>query len=108
MPPRRAALKVLREVTEEGAYASLSLDRTLQGSGLSAVDRRLASFLLEEYRRTGSRDIRMTHEEIARQISSAREVVARMVKRFSAQGLVEARRGSIRLVDLEGLEKLNQ
>ena len=72
------------------------------------VDRRLASFLLEEFRRTGSREIRMTHEEIAQQISSAREVVARMVKRFAVQGLVEAKRGSIRLLDLEGLQKLDQ
>lgn len=72
------------------------------------VDRRLASFLLEEYRRTGHREIRMTHEQIAQQISSAREVVARMVKRFSVQGLVEARRGVLYLTDLEGLEKLMQ
>lgn len=72
------------------------------------VDRRLASFLLGEYHRTGSREIRMTHEEIAQQISSAREVVARMVKRFAVQGLVEAKRGSIRLLDLEGLQKLDQ
>ena len=70
------------------------------------VDRRLASFLLEEYQRTGHAEIRMTHEEIARQISSAREVVARMVKRFSVQGLVEARRGVLHLTDLEGLQKL--
>ena len=50
----------------------------------------------------------MTHEEIAQQISSAREVVARMVKRVAVQGLVEAKRGSIRLLDLEGLQKLDQ
>ena len=43
---RRTALKVLREVTEEGAYASLSLDRALQGSGLSGADRRLAARLV--------------------------------------------------------------
>ena len=43
---RRAALKVLRAVTEEGAYASLSLDKTLQGSGLNGADRRLVSRLV--------------------------------------------------------------
>ena len=43
---RRAALKVLREVTEKDAYASLILDQTLQGSGLSGADRRLASRLV--------------------------------------------------------------
>ncbi len=43
---RRLALKVLREVTEQGAYASLSLDRALQGCGLIAADRRLVSRLV--------------------------------------------------------------
>ncbi len=46
MPSRRAALKVLREVTEQGAYASLSLDKALSGSGMNAADRRLASRLV--------------------------------------------------------------
>ena len=52
------------------------------------LDRRLAEFLISEYERTGSRVIHMTHEQIAQQISSAREVVARMLKRFAADGLV--------------------
>ena len=42
---RRAALKVIRQVTEEGAYASLALDNILKGSGLSNADRRLVSRL---------------------------------------------------------------
>ena len=37
---------MLREVTEGDAYASLSLDRALTGSGLNAADRRLASRLV--------------------------------------------------------------
>ncbi len=43
---RRLALRVLREVTEQGAYASLSLDKALQGCGLIAADRRLVSRLV--------------------------------------------------------------
>lgn len=42
---RRFALKVIRQVTEEGAYASLALDNALKGSGLSSADRRLVSRL---------------------------------------------------------------
>ena len=42
---RRIALQALRQVTEEGAWASMSLDKALQGCGLSATDRRLASRL---------------------------------------------------------------
>ena len=35
LPARRAALKVIRQVTEDGAYASLALDAVLKNSGLS-------------------------------------------------------------------------
>ena len=45
---RRTALKVIRQVTEEGAYASLALDAALRGSGLNNADRRLVSRLVYE------------------------------------------------------------
>jgi len=48
----------------------------------------------------------MTHEQIAQHTSSAREVVARMLKRFSADGLVEVKRGTIRISDPESLRAL--
>ena len=69
-------------------------------------DRRLAGFLVSEYERTGSPELRMTHEQLAQHTSSAREVVARMLKRFSADGLVEYRRGCIRLTDIDTLKKM--
>ncbi len=46
MPSRRMALKVIRRVTEDGAYASLALDDAMRGSGLSGADRRLAARLV--------------------------------------------------------------
>ena len=45
MPARRIALKVIRQVVEEGAYASLALDRALENCTLSGADRRLVSRL---------------------------------------------------------------
>ena len=42
---RRTALKVIRQVTEENAYASLALDNALKNCGLSGADRRLVSRL---------------------------------------------------------------
>ena len=42
---RRTALKVIRQVTEEGAYASLALDAALRGSGMNSADRHLVSRL---------------------------------------------------------------
>ena len=70
------------------------------------LDRRLAEFLLAEAERTGSETIRMTHEQIAQHISSAREAVARMLKSFSEDGLVELKRGAITLRDTGGLNHL--
>lgn len=46
LPARRTALKVIRQVMEEGAYASLALDAALKNSGLSGADRRLVSRLV--------------------------------------------------------------
>ena len=70
------------------------------------LDRRLAEFLLAEAERTGSDTIRMTHEQIAQHISSAREAVARMLKSFSEDGLVELRRGAITLRNKNSLNRL--
>ena len=46
------------------------------------LDRRLAEFLLAEAERTGSDTIRMTHEQLAQHISSAREAVARNAQKL--------------------------
>ena len=70
------------------------------------LDQRLALFLMQESQRLGTDTIHMTHEQIARQISSAREAVARMLKQFSEDGLVELKRGAIRLLDQKGLKAL--
>lgn len=70
------------------------------------LDQRLAAFLVEECERTKSNTVRMTHEQIARNISSAREAVARMLKQFTQDGLVELKRGEIIIKDTDGLKRL--
>ena len=47
----------------------------------------------------------MTQEELARQVNSVRETVGRMLKRVAGEGLIENRRGTVVLKDLEKLEK---
>ena len=70
------------------------------------LDQRLAAFLVEECERTNSNTVRMTHEQIARNISSAREAVARLLKQFTQDGLVELKRGEIIIKDTDGLKRL--
>nr|WP_302666955.1 Crp/Fnr family transcriptional regulator [uncultured Agathobaculum sp.] len=70
------------------------------------ADKRLAIFLSDEIAKTGSDCIKMTHEQIARYMGTAREVVSRMLKYFAGEGIVALSRGEIRIVDKEKLHKL--
>ena len=69
-------------------------------------DQRLASYLISAYEQSGSDEVPKTQEEIARDVNSAREVVARMLKEFAAKGLVEIKRGRILLKDVDELKRL--
>lgn len=70
-------------------------------------DRRLALFLVTEAEKTGSLTIQLTHDQIARLTGSAREVVTRMLKRFSEDELITLKRGKVVITDLDGLKLLS-
>ena len=69
-------------------------------------DERMARFFLTEYEKTGSTKIFMTQEEIAREVNSAREVVARMLRQFAEDGWIEVGRGTITLKDIQSLKQI--
>ncbi len=66
------------------------------------MDARLAALLAERSRLTNS--IRITHQELAAELGSSREVISRILEDFSAQGLLEGSRGVIRILDRDLLE----
>lgn len=71
-----------------------------------SFDKRLAIFLFDESIKSGSTTIKMTHEQIARLMGSAREVVSRMLKYFSEEGLVSLTRGEVTILDRQKLRDL--
>lgn len=71
-----------------------------------SADKRLAIFLLEEAEKENSDEIHLTHEQIARYMGTAREVVTRLVKYFSQEGLVRTARGRIKLLQPKQLQEL--
>lgn len=71
-----------------------------------SMDKRLAVFLADETARTGSDTIALTHEQIARYIGSAREVVSRMLKYFANEGIVEVSRKGVKVLDKKRLRAL--
>ncbi len=70
------------------------------------IDKRLAIFLSDEVVRTGSDTIALTHEQIAKYMGSAREVVSRMLKYFSNEGIVEVSRKGVKILNKKQLRKL--
>lgn len=66
------------------------------------MDRRVAAFLLAKA--SNQRSIRVTHQEIASELGSSREVVSRILEDFSRTGLIEASRGTIVILDRQELE----
>lgn len=64
-----------------------------------SFDKRLAIFLLDECASNGTDFVAMTHEQIARHLGTAREVVTRMLRHFTADGIVEVTRKGIKIAD---------
>lgn len=71
-----------------------------------SFDKRLAIFLLDEIAKSGEDEIHLTHEQIAKYMASAREVVSRMLKYFQTEGIVELHRGGIRIINKPALRNI--
>jgi CRP/FNR family transcriptional regulator, anaerobic regulatory protein len=66
------------------------------------LDARLAKLLLE----VGVDSVKKTHQQIADELGTAREVVSRQVKRFEQKNWVALGRGQVEILDREALNKL--
>jgi CRP/FNR family transcriptional regulator len=66
------------------------------------MDERLATFLSQRLGQTDS--IQITHQEIAAELGSSREVMSRILEDFSALGMISVSRGTIKLLDREALQ----
>lgn len=71
-----------------------------------SMDKRLAIFLLDEIAVNGTDTVAMTHEQIARHLGTAREVVTRMLKHLAADGVIEVTRRGIHITDKKKLRDI--
>ena len=70
------------------------------------LDKRVASFLLEESSIEESDKLTLTHEAIANHLGTHREVITRMLRYFQSEGIVKLSRGTVMILDKEKLEHL--
>ncbi len=66
------------------------------------MDRRIGGFLLSQ----PASVIYATHEAIASELGTAREVVSRMLKYFERNGIISLSRGKLKIIDRPALERL--
>ena len=72
-----------------------------------SLDRRLASFLLEEAAIEGTAELKLTHETIANHLGTHREVITRMLRYFQNEGMVTLSRGTVTIRNGAALRALN-
>jgi CRP/FNR family transcriptional regulator len=89
---------VFRLLGERLAAVLARLEETTFGR----VDARLARLLL-----AGGAELQVTHQELANDIGTAREVVSRILERWKAEGWLESRRGSVRVLDPDALGRIS-
>ncbi len=73
-----------------------------------SFDQRLAGFLIEECSLEETTTLKITHEQIAGHLGTAREVVTRMLRYLQDEGMVRLSRGAVELTDIERLRGLSQ
>jgi len=66
------------------------------------MDMRVASLLIERGR--VQNPIRITHQEIAAELGSSREVISRLLEDFTSQGMIRMARNSVEILDFHSLE----
>ena len=105
---------VLKQLTEKNPYVELYLYKaatekfsdvmwTMQQILFLKIDQRVAQFLWDEMIQKNSMTLSLTHDEIAKYIGSAREVVTKVLKYMVKEDVVELKRGAVIILDKEKL-----
>lgn len=106
MADRNTSMKIYALETAVGRFSDVMW--IMQQILFMSLDKRLALYLLEESVANNSLVIKATHDQIARHLGSAREVISRMIKYFSAEGVLQSSRGEIKILDKTRLELLTK
>lgn len=70
-----------------------------------SIEQRLAKYLQDRFSEQSLPMLSTTHEKIASEIGTAREVVSRMLKSFQEEGIIRLSRGKITLLSEKKLHK---
>ena len=81
---------------------------TIEEVAFRRMDTRIAEFLVN-HSLTDNNSIRTTHQDIAMELGTSREVVSRILKHFEYEKLISLGRGTIKILDINSLkDKIQQ
>ncbi|MEJ2119031.1 MAG: Crp/Fnr family transcriptional regulator [Alphaproteobacteria bacterium] len=86
------------------SHRMISLFRLIENVAFARVDIRLAQKLIALADESGT--LALTHQQLASELGTAREVISRQLNEFQRRGWVAAGRGSITLIDRDALAQL--
>ncbi|MCB1963203.1 MAG: Crp/Fnr family transcriptional regulator, partial [Rhodocyclaceae bacterium] len=107
MLPKAVFDELLGEPAFRGFVFHLFADRIadlmqlIEEVAFHKLDQRLAALLLGK-----GRVLHTTHQQLADELGSVREMVSRLLKGFAAQGLVKLGREQVALIDPAGLRRV--
>jgi hypothetical protein len=99
--------KTLRNVFAR--YADCMLAQMFQSTACNAIhsiEQRTAKWIISAMERTDDADtVPLTHEQLATLLGVGRSYTSRVIQSFKAEGVLETRRGAIRVRDVDGLKQ---
>jgi CRP-like cAMP-binding protein len=91
-------------------YADCLLAQVFQSVACNAahtIEQRTAKWLLAAMDRTGDDRLALTQDQLAGMLGIGRSYFTRVIKSLRAKGLIETRRGSVRVLDRTRLERVS-
>lgn len=74
--------------------------QTINAIAFKKIDQRLVDFLQNKKKNTGLTELVVTHQQIADELGTAREVVSRLLKQLEHEGRIALGRNKIRLINI--------
>jgi CRP/FNR family transcriptional regulator len=84
-----------RFVSDTQAQRFTELLETIEVVAFKRLDEQLWNYLLKRTQAMGSHELRVTHQEIANELNSPREVVTRLLHQLQQRGRITLSRGTI-------------
>lgn len=113
--PRTAFKKALEESTSFRNYVLRTLTGRLShmvdlisGFAFDRLDLRVAVWLAEQFERSSGHPIKVTHNDVADELGTTREMISRILKDFEHKRCIELARGKIHLVCKHTLHLVSQ